>query len=186
MLNTAKLYVRGQEVTDLVIPSGVTSLKYGAFKGSSITSLHIGKDVTSISYGAFQNCKNLSRITVDSRNTAFRAENNCLIEIATNTVVLGCKNSYIPKNVTTIGDYAFYCAELECVTIPNSVTTIMPSAFAACKLLASVNFENPTGWKCARYTTNFEVSEEELTDPANAATLLSKTNETYTWSAQRS
>lgn len=184
LLNTAKLYVRGREVTDLVIPDGVTSLKYGAFKGASITSLHIGKDVTSINYGAFQNCKNLSRITVDSRNTAFRAENNCLIEIATNTVILGCKNSFIPKNIAAIGDYAFYCAELECVTIPNSVTTIMPSAFSGCNL-TSVNFENPTGWKCTRYTTSFDLNEEELTDPLNAATLLSKTNTSYTWVVQQ-
>ena len=45
----------------------------------------------------------------------------------------------IGKNVTSIGDYAFYyCYSLASVTIPDGVTSIVDSAFNICYSLASV------------------------------------------------
>ena len=61
------------------------------------------------------------------------------IEIATNTLVLGCKNSVIPDYVQSIGNYAFYnCTGLTSITIPEGVTSIGNSAFSNCTGLTSI------------------------------------------------
>ena len=49
--------------------------------------------------------------------------------------------SYKGKNVTSIGNYAFYsCSSLASITIPDSVTSIGEDAFYYCPSLASVNY----------------------------------------------
>jgi hypothetical protein len=51
------LYINGKEIKDLVIPDGITSIGYNAFKNcSSITSVTIPNSVTSIGAGAFREC----------------------------------------------------------------------------------------------------------------------------------
>ena len=95
--------------TEVVIPDGVTSIGYGAFRGcSGLTSVTIPDSVTSIGGGAFSGCSGLTSIT-------------------------------IPNSVTNIEDAAFYrCSGLTSVTIPNSVTSIGYGAFENCSRLASV------------------------------------------------
>lgn len=52
-------------------------------------------------------------------------------------------NSFIPNDVTTIGDGAFSdCCDLTSVTIPNSVTNIGGYAFQYCSGLTSVTIPN--------------------------------------------
>ena len=67
-LMTAKhLYLNGQEVTDLVIPEGVTSINGWTFYFcESLTSINIGNSVTSIGKNAFSNCSNVRTITIGS------------------------------------------------------------------------------------------------------------------------
>ena len=62
-----------------------------------------------------------------------RENSNAVIETATNRLVMGCKNTRIPNNVTNIGEYAFSGnTELMSITIPESVKTIEDYAFIAC------------------------------------------------------
>ena len=80
-------------------------------------------------------------ITVDSNNTVYDSRNNCnaIIETSTNTLIVGCKTTTIPKTVTSIGNYAFYGYEnLTSITIPDSVTSIGDCAFEYCIELTSV------------------------------------------------
>ena len=59
------LYLNGELVTDLVIPSGVTSIGAYAFKGCrSLTSITIPDSVTSIEYQTFQGCSALKSIVI--------------------------------------------------------------------------------------------------------------------------
>ncbi len=130
-------------LTSVTIPDSVVNIDSYAFYGcSSLTSITIPDSVTSIGTHAFWNCsKSLESINVGNGNTVYHSNNNCLIETATNTLILGCKNSIIPADgsVTSIGNFAFYnCSSLTSITIPDSVTSIGNSAFYNCSSLTSV------------------------------------------------
>lgn len=129
-------------LTSMTIPNSVTTIGSSAFYGcSGMTSLTIGKSVSSIGSNAFYGCNELTSIVVYSENQKFDSRNNCdaIIETATNTLFYGCKNTIIPKTVTTIGEYAFYgCTGLTSIPIPNSVKKIGNSAFSGCTGLTSL------------------------------------------------
>ena len=105
-----KLITVNETVTELMIPESVTGISnYGYILGYSNT---------------------LTSISVSAYNPVYYSENNCIIERKNRTLVLGCKNSVIPQEVTSIGAYAFAgCSGLTSITIPDSVTSIEASAF---------------------------------------------------------
>jgi hypothetical protein len=75
---------------------------------------------------------------VDPDNTIYDSRDGCnaIIETATNTLVVGCKDTKIPSSVEEIGDGAFgFCMELTEITIPESVLTIGENAFCCCESL---------------------------------------------------
>ena len=61
------LYLNGEEVTNLVIPEGITSIRNYAFQDcSSLTSISIPNGVTSIGDCAFNGCSSLTSITIEA------------------------------------------------------------------------------------------------------------------------
>ena len=132
-----------RELTSVTIPNSVTSIEYSAFQNcSALTSLNIPSSLTSISSNALQGCSGLTAISVETGNSIYDSRDNCnaLIETASNTLLLGCKNTIIPNTVTTIEGNAFYnCQGLTSISIPNGVTTIKGSAFENCSALTSLN-----------------------------------------------
>ena len=130
------------ELTSVTIPEGVTSICNNAFLDcKALKSVTISKSVTSIGYDPFLNCINLTSIKVASGNPKYDSRNDCnaIIETATNTLVIGCKNTTIPESVTIIGEAAFEsCKDLTTITIPESVTSIGEYTFADCENLRDV------------------------------------------------
>jgi len=129
-------------LTSIVIPKGVTSIGVAAFYGcSGLTSIIIPNSVNCIGERAFAGCSGLRSIEVDAGNTSYRSENNCLIEKATNALVLGCKASAVPEGVTSIGERAFDgCSGLTSITIPEGVISVGCRAFENCDGLTSISF----------------------------------------------
>ena len=65
------LYLNGEEVKDLVIPNGVTSIVESAFDGcSGLTSVTIPNSVTSIGDNAFSYCSGLTSVTIPNSVTS--------------------------------------------------------------------------------------------------------------------
>ena len=147
-IGTSAFY--GCESLDSVnIPNSVNNLGWGAFRFcSSLKSIVIPNSVDSIGIYAFDGCTALSSIQVVADNPVFDSREDCnaIIETATNTLIVGCKNTIVPETVTTIGKYAFYrCTPLTSITIPNSVTYIDTCAFWSCSGLSSIKIpENVT------------------------------------------
>ena len=101
-----RLFLNGEEIVNLVIPDGVTSVGNDAFSGcSGLTSVTIPDSVTSIGTWAFSGCSGLTSIT-------------------------------IPDSVTNIGAYAFYgCSGLRTLYLPNTYSGETPSVPEGCTIV---------------------------------------------------
>ena len=131
-----------ERLKSVIIGDGVSRIDdYVFYQCSSLVSITIGNNVTSIARSAFSGCSSLENIIVEEGNTVYHSEGNCLIEIASKTLILGSNNSIIPSDgsVTSIGDSAFRgCSSLESIVIPESVANIGDSAFSGCSSIESI------------------------------------------------
>ena len=130
--STDAWYPYQNQIIDVVILPGVTSIGYNAFFGcGSLLSVTIPEGVTAIGYSAFSGCSGLTNVAIPESVTTIddAAFSNCS----------SLTSMTIPKSVTSIGYNAFYCCRsLARVTIPESVTSIGNGAFSGCSSLTSV------------------------------------------------
>ena len=104
------LYIDDILLTEVEIPSTITSISYAFYGCSSITSIIIPEvsKLTSIGDYAFYGCNSLTSIT-------------------------------IPEGVTSIGNYAFYNSkELKDITLPSNLISMGTNAFYGCTGLTKI------------------------------------------------
>ena len=106
---TKKLYVNGEEITNLTIPESITEIKNFAFSGlNHLKSVKIPNTVTYIGDYAFWECKDMTSVE-------------------------------IPNSVTLIGSSAFYgCNELTSIVLGENIDTIGPEAFWGCNKIKQI------------------------------------------------
>ena len=113
LTNKCHLFLNNEEITNLVIPEGVTCIKSYAFcVCKDITTIHIPNSVTSIEYRAFLDCSDLTSVS-------------------------------IPNSVTSIGMSSFEdCTGLTSIVIPKDVQHIEGNPFPGCSSLVSIEVES--------------------------------------------
>ena len=139
------LYLNNEEVTELIIPDSVTTIKPYIFSGCiSLESVKIHDKVTAVEEGAFSNTIIADVYITDAAawcNISFANERTNPLYYAKN---LHLDNQLvteliIPDGVTAISPFAFYGFDgLKRVEIPDSVTSIGDNAFRVCFGLNSV------------------------------------------------
>lgn len=162
-------------LTDVSLGLSVDTIGYGAFHGCvALGSISIPNSVTCIDGVAFGYCQSLTEVLVPSSvqfigwcafsfcpitsiivedgNQVYDSRDHCnaVIETATNTLMIGCNSTIIPRSVTSIAPYAFTgVSGITSIFIPSSVTSIENDAdyyrfgsFAGCDALVSIVVED--------------------------------------------
>ncbi len=149
-------------LTSVKIPDSVKSMGESAFSYcSGLTSITIGDSVSSIGDSAFNGCKSLTSISVDSANTAYSSDEYGVLFNKDKTELIqypigNTRTSYeIPDSVTSIVRSAFYrCAGLTSIAIPDGITSIGNMAFYYCDSITDVYYTGTeNGWKSIKIGT---------------------------------
>ncbi len=135
----------------------------GSFSGCrSLKNIELPASVERIEGNVFSGCSELQRLSVDEKNKVYYSQDNCIIESDTKKLIIGCKNSVIPKDIKVIGERAFYDRKnLTKIEIPNSVRVIEESAFSFTGLKTLVLPENIELIKSAAFSDQIETKEWE-------------------------
>ena len=162
------LYVNGKEVTDLVIPDGVTKInQYAFYRAKMLKTIFIPGSVTEIDYGAFdtnyQGDKfEYDKVTIDNRSLVAIGDNAFganIKELHITDLAAWCSNvrfyndllwenygadrAYQYNNPLDTSEKFFVNGkEIKDLVIPDGVATITPFAFLGAKMLTSVSMPN--------------------------------------------
>ena len=139
-----QLFFNDTLLTELVVPQGVTEIKYAAFRYvSCLKYVVLPNTIERIGSFAFFGCENLVSINIPDG-----------ISRINSSTFRGCVNLQeinIPSSVTYIGQAAFGgCKSLKSIVLPKDLDSIESYAFSSCTLLEEINiFPRVTyiGWK---------------------------------------
>ena len=150
----ARAFMVSSNLTDIEIPSSVTSIGEYAFERCGMTGIEIPGSVKSIGKSAFFSCTKLESLVIPRGVTQIGsyAFNKCTglksLKIAGSVTSIGsdvfnsCRSLTsieIMSGVTSIGGGMFYnCSSLESVKLPYGVTSIEMSAFRNCGKLKDI------------------------------------------------
>lgn len=118
-------------VSDLVLPSGVTTLAEGALESTSFATIQVPASVTSFADSVFSG----------ALATSITLQNSFADGALPEYTFYNCKNMtecVLPEGITSIGEKAFSgCAALTEVTLPAAVTELGNNAFEKCTAMTS-------------------------------------------------
>lgn len=124
------------------IPEGIGSLLPFSFDGClALGTLCLPKTLIEIGVGAIRGVRH-----VVSKSNKFVVKDNCLLSSDSKSLIHfmdgGSDTFRIPIGIEVIKEYAFSGCYLSKIEIPSSVKYIEDSAFANCKFLEAVEFED--------------------------------------------
>ena len=130
----SRAFYQAEGLQEINIPKNVTSIGVNCFcYCSSLTSVTIPAATNTIGVGAFAYCRSLVSINVEAGNASFKSLDGVLLSAdGTQLIVfpIGKKGHYtVPSGVTKICEWSFVDAELDSLTLPNTLREIEPYAF---------------------------------------------------------
>ncbi len=118
---------KGKPVTE-ILNGGFNNMtrsgSFGVGQTDKIKSISIPTSIKQISEWTFVGCAELENITVEDGNSFYKSDSNCLIEIATDTIIAGCGTSIIPDYIIAIAHGAFQGTKLWNSAPNNSVVYV--------------------------------------------------------------
>ena len=122
-------------ITDVTIPSGVTSIGQYAFQDcTAITNITFPSGLTNIGAYSFQRCTGITSITIP--NTVRTVGNQAFYSCT------GLTSVKIGTSLTGLDPQVFgYCRGLRSITIPSNITEIGGGALIGCSGLTSIIIE---------------------------------------------
>ena len=138
-LHQAKhLYMNGKEITDLVIPDGVTSISNNLFSScESFVNINLGNTIKTIGEKAFYECPNVCKITMGKG--VERIENNAFYKCTNLTEI------NFGQSVSTIENRAFSgCTGLTLIHLPASIKDVKDRAFLRCTNITEIMVDATT------------------------------------------
>ena len=139
-------------VTDVIIPEGVTEIDHAAFGSCRrLRTVTLPNTVSYINKAAFEGCVRLKSFDVGNENESFSTlDGNLYNKEKTEFVRYAAGKSNIsfvmPENVNEISNAAFQdCLHLESIELCDDITTIGEEAFRDCEKLREINIPTNLG-----------------------------------------
>ena len=139
---------------EVSIPDNVTAMYSYIFGGSDkLTEITLPKNLQAFSPATFNGCSSLAEIKIDGSNQFYYIHTDGVMygyndELYCNPAASETKDIQVQEGTTVVHTHAFsWCANVETIVIPSSVTEIGDDAFSYCSKLSSVTFSSLTAPK---------------------------------------
>ena len=135
-----------EDVTEIVIPEGVTHISEGALdRIFDFKRLVLPDSLTSIEESVFFLCDTLLEFAINENNKVYSCVDGIIFDKQKTSLLhypIGREDvSYaVSDGITTIGDFAFCgCEYIERIELPASVTTVGMGSFSSCPELKKID-----------------------------------------------
>ena len=145
----AEAFLVCTNLTSAQIPNSVKTIAERAFYGCNyMEKIIIPESVTQIVETAFEGCSGEAHISCNINEKAFVGALFTKVVMSDSVTFIGkesfmdcaeLKNIILPKNLTTIAEYAFQNTAIESIVIPNSISTLSEGVFYKCAKLKHIS-----------------------------------------------
>ena len=173
-----RLVIAGQELTEVVLPNSVTSIREYLFSDMQyLTSITIPNSVVNIGRSVFEDCHSLKSITIPNSvthigNDAFYDCSSLTYVNYTGDIANWCDiyfESYYANPMRVAGRFYINDQEIKNVVIPNSVERINNYAFSGCNFTSVTIPSSVTSIGDDALSSCSQVTMQGTTPPSIAA-----------------